>query len=416
MSTKLSENVLKALDSLGFKEFTEVQEKAIPYALSGEDLIVQSRTGTGKTAAFAIPILEKASMERHVQALILVPTRELAVQVFEDFRKLGKFTGLESVVAYGGVGIEQQARKIRNGAQIVVGTPGRILDLIGRNALSLSKIRFFVLDEADLMLAMGFIRDVERIMSFTPAKKQVLLYCVDFPQEIIRLAERFMRYPQHVKLISEDKSAQGVKQCFYQVMPKRKLGALIYLLKELNPSRAIIFCKTKRQVTDLEAQLNFNGIQASGIQGDMSQALRNRVMDDFKSKKTRILIATDVAARGIHVDKISHIINFELPHDINYYIHRIGRTGRMRDVGEAVSLCYSDEMGKLGQIERLMGKTLEEKFLPDFIPAPKFTKTFHQSRSQNRFHSQRPRQYHEFRNKDSRRPSFRKSYNERYAE
>ena len=372
VDVELSEEVLAALEEMGFKDFTEVQEKAIPFIFKGEDLIVQSRTGTGKTAAFAIPLTELVTQERNVQAIILVPTRELASQVFEDFRKIGKYSGVRPVVIYGGVGIEGQAQKLRAGAQIVVGTPGRVLDLIGRRALDLSKVKFFVLDEADLMLAMGFIRDVEKIMSFAPQKKQSMLFCVDFPPEVMQLARRFMRFPQHVKLVSEDKSAEGVSQCFYQVLPGRKLGSLIYLLKELNPSRAIIFCRTKRNVEDLDKQLNFNGIQASGLQGDMSQAQRNAVMDDFKNHRIKILIATDVASRGIHVDQVSHIFNYELPHDINYYIHRIGRTGRMHSVGEAISLCYSDELGTLGQIERLMGKQLVEKFLPEDIPAPKF--------------------------------------------
>jgi len=421
---ELSENVLKALDSLGFQEFTEVQEASIPFILQGEDVIVQSRTGTGKTAAFAIPLLEMVSLEKRVQAIILVPTRELALQVHADFQKIGKFTGLRSVVVYGGVAIEPQAVKLRQGAQIVIGTPGRVLDLIARRVLDLSKVGFFVLDEADLMLAMGFVRDVEKIMSFTPFKKQMMLFCVDFPPEIIQLAKRFMRYPQHVKLVSEVKSAQGVKQFFYQVLPGRKLGSLIYLLKELNPSRALIFCKTKHQVEDLEGNLNFNGIKCSGLQGNMSQAQRTRVMDDFKTGRLRILVATDVAARGIHVESISHIFNFELPHDINYYIHRIGRTGRMRAVGEAISLCYSDEMGKLGQIERLMGQTLEEKFLPDNIPAPKFVKrarsqgprgyarNYNQDFRHNRSHQQNYRN-----NRSDNKPQrFRKSYNEMYAD
>lgn len=372
MSFELSQEVSKALEELGFSTFTEVQEKAIPFIFKGEDLIVQSRTGTGKTAAFAIPLTDLVYDEPKVQVLVLVPTRELATQVFEDFRKVGKYSPARSVVVYGGVGIDGQAQKIRAGAQIVVGTPGRVLDLIGRNALDLSGVECLVLDEADLMLAMGFIRDVEKIISFTPQKRQTLLFCVDFPEEIMQLAQRFMRFPQHVKLVSEDKSAQGVSQCFYQVMPGRKLGALIFLLKHSNPSSAIIFCRTKRQVQELENHLKANGVQAQGLQGDMTQARRNVVMDDFKKHKCKILIATDVASRGIHVEKVSHVFNYELPHDINYYIHRIGRTGRMHAVGEAISLCYSDELGALGQIERLMGKQLEEKFLPENLPAPKF--------------------------------------------
>ena len=368
MNLNLSRPISQALDELGFDTLTEVQEKAIPFALKGEDMIVQSRTGTGKTAAFAIPIFEKIAPDKHVQAIVLVPTRELAVQVANDFRKIGKFSHINSVVVYGGVGLEQQVDRIRAGAQIIIGTPGRVLDLINRHALDLSKIKFFVLDEADIMLAMGFIRDVEKIMSFAPKKKQIMLFCVDFPQEIMDLAKKHMRYPQHVKLITDDKSAQGVSQIFYLVMPGKKLGALMHVLTQAKPSKAIIFCKTKRRVKELSRTLNFNGIKCEGLHGDLTQAQRNRIMESFREEKINILLATDVASRGIHISKIAHIINYELPHDINYYIHRIGRTGRMHEVGEAITLCYSDELSTLGQIERLMGKRLDEKFLPDYLP------------------------------------------------
>ncbi|MEM4255159.1 MAG: DEAD/DEAH box helicase [Candidatus Norongarragalinales archaeon] len=374
MSSSFSQPVSKALSELGFKELTEVQKQAIPVILQGEDLIAQSRTGTGKTAAFAIPILESLIAKphsQHVQAIVLVPTRELAIQVGNDFRRIGKHTQLRYLVAYGGTDIGRQIELLRSGVQIVVGTPGRIIDLIEHRALDLSRVHTFVLDEADVMLAMGFVRDVEKILSFTPAKKQVLLFCVDLPEEIMGLARRHMRYPQHVKLVSSDKSAQGVKQCFYTVPAGRKLSALIYLLHELQPQRAIIFCRTKRRVSELTRQLNANGINAQGIQGNLTQAQRTRTMQAFKEGQVNILVATDVAARGIHVEAISHIFNFELPYDINNYIHRIGRTGRMHAVGEAVSLCYSDELGTLGQIERLMGKTLEEKTLPANLPASK---------------------------------------------
>jgi len=364
------------LDELGFKELTEVQEKAIPFVMKGEDVIVQSHTGTGKTAAFAIPIFEKIVPEEPiVQAIVLVPTRELAIQVANDFKKIGKFTGIRTLVVYGGVGLGGQMIGLQNGAQIVVGTPGRVLDLIHRNALDISQAPFFVLDEADLMLAMGFQRDVEKILSYSPRERQTLLFCVDFPEEILSLAKRHMRYPQHVKLVADDKSAKGVAQSFYVVESGKKLGALLFLLNSIKPSRALIFCKTKRRVQELTKQLNFNGLQVDGLQGDLSQPIRTKIMQAFKDGKISILLATDVASRGIHIEKISHIFNYELPHDINYYIHRIGRTGRMHEVGEAISLCYSDELGALGQIERLMGKQLEEKFLPENLPVPKSFKS-----------------------------------------
>jgi ATP-dependent RNA helicase DeaD len=389
MNIKFSEPISKAIAELGFKELTEVQKQAIPYILQGEDLIAQARTGTGKTAAFAIPLLELIPDKPYVQAIVLAPTRELAIQVGNDFRKIGKYSKARVLVAYGGVGIEPQIEKLRAGVQIVVGTPGRILDLMSRRALNLSRIEFFVIDEADVMLAMGFIRDVDRIIAEAPQKRQMLLFCVDFPEEILSLAKKHMRYPQHVKLISSEKSAQGVKQVFYMVESGRKLGALLFLLRQIKPQRTLIFCRTKRRVDELTRILNYNGIKAMGIQGDLSQPQRTRTMDAFKEGSISLLVATDVASRGIQVEKISHVFNYELPYDINYYLHRIGRTGRMSDVGEAITLCYSDEMGTMGQIERLIGTTLEEKFLPNNTPAPRMPPyQSYQGRDRNRAYGQ----------------------------
>lgn len=379
MILKFSEPISKALAELNFRELTEVQQQAIPLILQGEDLVVQSRTGTGKTAAFAIPLLENAWNKPQVQTLVLVPTRELAIQVGADFKKIGKYSHARVLVAYGGTGIDRQIDMLRNGVQVVVGTPGRIMDLIDRGVLNLSKVQFMVLDEADVMLNMGFIRDVEKILSFTPEKKQVMLFCVDLPDEIVDLARRHLRYPQHVKLVTEDMSAQSVAQYFYVVPPGRKLGALLYLLQELKPTKALIFCRTKRSVQQLERLLNANGISARGLQGNLTQSRRDVIMREFKAGDTKILVATDLASRGIHVEQITHVFNYELPYDINNYVHRIGRTGRMHASGEAIALVSGPELGTLGQIERLIGKTLEEKTLPGDLPAPKMP-VFHESR------------------------------------
>lgn len=379
MNLKFSEPVSRALVELKFHDLTEVQEQAIPLILQGEDLVIQSRTGTGKTAAFAIPLLENAWNKPIVQAIILVPTRELAIQVGADFRKIGKYAPARVLVAYGGTGIERQIDMLRAGVQIVVGTPGRVMDLMERGVLNLSKVQFVVLDEADVMLNMGFIRDVEKILSVTPEKKQVMLICVDLPDEIVDLAKRYLRYPQHVKLVSEDISAEGVTQYFYLVPSGRKLGTLLYLLNELKPSKSLIFCRTKRSVAQLERLLNANGIRSGGLQGNLTQSRRDAIMRDFKDGRINVLVATDLASRGIHVEHISHVFNYELPYDINNYVHRIGRTGRMHAVGEAVALVYSPEMGTLGQIERLIGKQLEEKQLPANIPAPKVVSGFRES-------------------------------------
>lgn len=371
MSLNLSEPIAKGLSELRYEQLTEIQERSIPILLKGEDLIAQARTGTGKTAAFAIPLLEKAWTRNHVQTLVLTPTRELAIQVGNDFRRIGKYSPARVLVAYGGTGLGKQIELLRRGVQIVVGTPGRVLDLIERRALDLSQVQFLVLDEADVMLAMGFIRDVERIMSHTPHKKQVALFCVDLPPEIMQLARRHLRYPQHVKLISEDKSAQSVTQCLYPVKPGQKLAALLYLLNDRKPDKALIFCRTKHHVRQLAHQLNQNGISAEGIQGNLSQSQRDRAMQNFKSGESHILVATDIASRGIHVEKLSHVINYELPHDINYYVHRIGRTGRMFAVGEAITLCYPDESQQLRKIERLIGKSVPRRELPIDLPQPK---------------------------------------------
>lgn len=368
MTLNVSEKIAKGLSEMQFEQLTEIQERSIPIIMKGDDLIAQARTGTGKTAAFAIPILEKAWAREEVQALVLTPTRELAIQVGNDFRRIGKFTQARVLVAYGGTGLKKQIELLERGVQIVVGTPGRVLDLLQRRALDISMIQFLVLDEADVMLAMGFIRDVERIMSHADHRKQVMLFCVDMPPEIMTLARRHMRFPQHVKLISEDKSAQSVIQHFYQIKPGGKLTALIHLLKEAKPTKALIFCRTKHNVRKLVKQLVHNGVPAEGLQGNMSQSQRDRAMINFKSGENHILVATDIASRGIHVDKLSHVFNYELPHDLNYYIHRIGRTGRMYSVGEAVTLCYPEEMAGLRSIERMIGKRLQEKQLPAGLP------------------------------------------------
>ena len=372
MKIEFSEPISRALNDLKFTELTAVQEQSIPVIRNGDDLVAQSRTGTGKTAAFAIPILERIDVSRPVvQALILTPTRELALQVGTDIQNLGKYTKSRVLIAYGGTGLEDQVRQLNSrNVQIVVGTPGRIMDLMSRGSLDISKLSFFVLDEADIMLDMGFVRDVEKIISHAPNKKQVLMFCVDFPETVFNLAKRHMRYPKHVKLVSTDKSATGVVQSFYPVRREEKLGVLVFLLRELKPSKALIFCKTKRQVTRLTRQLDYNGIKAAGLQGDMTQPQRTRTMQAFKDDTISMLVATDVAARGIQVDHISHIFNYELPHDINYYIHRIGRTGRMYEVGEAITLCDSDESRDLYLIEQMIGKTIEQKELPSHIPAP----------------------------------------------
>ncbi len=361
---RLKSELQKSLNDLNFANLTEVQRTALEPALAGRDLIVQSYTGTGKTGAFLLPILNKLSDKLVVQALVLTPTRELAVQVATDCRKFSKHLGTRIAIVYGGAGIENQVRALRSGAQLVVGTPGRVLDLIGRGELRLSNIRALVLDEADVMLDMGFQRDVERIISFTPKTRQTMFFCVDLPSEIKRLAAKHLNSPQRINLLKGEKTVGSVKQTVYLVNYRKKLEFLIHLLREIKPTRSIIFCRTKRSTARLAIQLQRAGFNAEEIHGNLSQSRRSAIMDAFKAGELDLLIATDVAARGIHVHKVSHVFNYELPADVKYYLHRIGRTGRVDEVGDAVSLVSFDEEKVLREIEMLIGKKIERKEAP----------------------------------------------------
>ncbi len=362
---RLKKEIQTALKELNFSNLTEVQQASLEPALQGHDLIVQSYTGTGKTGAFLLPVLNKLTPDRHVQLLVLTPTRELAVQVASDCRKFSKhLLHLGIAIVYGGASAEKQISDLRRGCQIVVGTPGRVLDLIQRGDLRLAKLSTLVLDEADVMLDMGFQRDVERILSFTPSSRQTMLFCVDLPGEIKLMTHRYMRSPLRINLIKEEKTVASVAQWVYLIHPAKKLSFLIHLINEIKPTRSIIFCRTKYSTKKLAFQLQKKGFHCQELHGNLTQSRRDKIMAAFKQGKIDLLIATDVAARGIHVNKVSHVFNYELPADIKYYLHRIGRTGRVDQVGDAVSLVSPHEEQNLREIEILIGKKLERREVP----------------------------------------------------
>ncbi len=361
---RLKREIQSTLKELNFSKLTEVQAAALEPATARRDLIVQSYTGTGKTLAFLLPILNVVSSHSFPQALVLVPTRELAGQVGLDARKFTKNLHVKVAVVYGGAGISPQISQLRSGAQVVVGTPGRVLDLIARGELKLGNLSTLVLDEADVMLDMGFQRDVEKIISHTPASRQTMLFCVDLPQEIKSLAHRHMRDPLRINLLKEEKTTQTVKQWAYSVHPAKRFAFLVHLLREIKPVRSLIFCRTKFSTRKLAHQLREKGFRCEELHGNLTQSRRDNIMAGFKAGEIDLLIATDVAARGIHVNQISHVFNYELPADVKYYLHRIGRTGRMNAVGDAISLVSPQEERTLRDIERLIGREVERKEAP----------------------------------------------------
>ncbi len=346
----IKDSLKSALAKEGITEVMEVQEKAIPLALQNKDLIVRSKTGSGKTFAFLLPLLCKLTQERCPQALVLTPTRELAQQIFKDVRMLGY--GMQSVVLYGGVSLGPQAERIRNGVQIVVGTPGRILDHLSRGSLKLKTIRFVVLDEADKMLDMGFIDDVNKILSQTPTTRQTMLFSATMPPEILRLSGRYMKNAEQLILSKDEIVVDKINQKCFGVGKQEKLSTLLKVLKEPQVTRAIVFCNTKRWAESLSRILYGRGFRSLVIHSDLSQNKRTKMMELFKEGRSKILIATDVASRGLHIDDVSHVINYDLPRNPKYYVHRIGRTGRAGESGEAINIVTPADEPLLRNIER----------------------------------------------------------------
>ena len=372
MTTKLfselgiSPEVLKAIDKLGFEQASPIQAEAIPVLMAGRDVVGQSQTGSGKTAAFAVPAIEKTDAQlRAVQVLILAPTRELAVQVAEEFHKLSLFKrGIHSLPIYGGQSYERQFDGLRQGAQIVIGTPGRVMDHMRRGTMRLDKVKMVILDEADVMLDMGFHEDIEFILQAVPKERQTVFFSATMPQPIQRLIQRYSRDPQTVRIEQRELTVPTVEQVYYEVDRRFKIELLTRLIDLGDLRLGIIFCNTKRMVDELVDHLNALGYSADRLHGDMSQAMRDRVMNKFRKSGLEFLVATDVAARGIDVDDVQVVFNYDLPYDAEDYLHRIGRTGRAGRSGRAVSFASGREVFQIRQIERYTNVKMQRGKMP----------------------------------------------------
>jgi ATP-dependent RNA helicase DeaD len=360
-----NQEILRALKDLEWDEPTPVQEQVIPLARAGNDLMAQAQTGTGKTGAFAIPIIEKLHKSKKIQCLALTPTRELAIQVAGDFDDLAKYSGVKSVPIYGGQSINVQTDKIRRGVEIVVGTPGRLMDLMRRGELSFEGVRFLVLDEADRMLDMGFIDDIEWILQSVPKNRQTMLFSATLPDTIKDLAQRYMRKPKEVAISGESLTVPQAEQVYINVGRKNKLWALCRILDIEKPQLAMVFCSTKRMVDMLSDKLRAYGYSADGIHGDLTQASRDKVMSKFRSGKLKILIATDVAARGLDIDDVTHVFNYDIPENPEDYVHRIGRTARAGKTGKAITFVSKEEQHLVRAIESFGRTKLAEDEVPN---------------------------------------------------
>ena len=356
----LSENILKAVEKAGFEKPSPIQELTIPLALEGKDVIGQAQTGTGKTAAFGLPTLDKIDTSRHVvQALVIAPTRELAVQGQEELFRFGREKGVKVRSVYGGSSIEKQIKALRSGAHIVVGTPGRLLDLIKRKALKLDHVETLILDEADEMLNMGFLEDIEAIISRVPENRQTLLFSATMPEAIKRIGVKFMYDPEHVRVAAKELTTDLVDQYYIRVKEQEKFDTMTRLIDVERPELAIVFGRTKRRVDELTRGLKLRGYRAEGIHGDLDQGKRLRVLRDFKNDNIDILVATDVAARGLDISGVTHVYNYDIPQDPESYVHRIGRTGRAGKHGQSVTFVAPNEMGYLSIIEKLTKKRMK---------------------------------------------------------
>ncbi|HTN27352.1 MAG TPA: DEAD/DEAH box helicase [Burkholderiales bacterium] len=363
--------MLSAVAEQGYAEPTPIQVQAIPFILSGRDLLGAAQTGTGKTAGFALPMLQllagSTNTARHaVRALIIAPTRELAAQVHEDVRNYGKHLSLRSAQVFGGVGMQPQIDALRRGVDILVATPGRLLDHARQRTVDLRSVEILVLDEADRMLDMGFLPDIRRILALLPARRQNLLFSATFPDEIRKLAGTFLRDPAKVEVARRNTPAELVAQRVHAVAKDRKRDLLAYLVSTGDWHQVLVFCKTKRGANRLAEQLERGGIEADAIHGNKSQNARTRALKSFKDGELRVLVATDIAARGLDIEQLPHVVNYDLPHVPEDYVHRIGRTGRAGAAGEAISLVSHDERPLLAAIEKLIGRRIECSEVPGF--------------------------------------------------
>jgi ATP-dependent RNA helicase DeaD len=367
----LEPKILQAITELGFEESTPIQDQAIPFAMAGRDLIGQAQTGTGKTAAFGIPLISKITKEEEkIMALIMTPTRELAIQVAEEIGKLARFKGIRSLAIYGGQDISRQIRSLKNKPQIIIGTPGRLLDHINRKTIRLNDVQTVVLDEADEMLDMGFMEDIQSILKLVPEERQTMLFSATMPTNIQKLAQQFLRNPEHISVISKQlDDGPLIDQAYIEVPERQKFEALSRLIDMESPDLAIVFGRTKRRVDELSEALQKRGYSADGLHGDLSQNQRDAVMRKFRDGSIDVLVATDVAARGLDVSGVTHVINFDLPQDPESYVHRIGRTGRAGKEGTAWSFVTPREMDHFHFIERVTRHRITRKALPTMAEA-----------------------------------------------
>jgi ATP-dependent RNA helicase DeaD len=366
----LESDVLQAISDMGFEEATPIQAQAIPVALAGKDMIGQAQTGTGKTAAFGVPLISKIdAKEERIVALIMAPTRELAIQVAEEIEKLGRFKGIRSLAIYGGQDISRQIRSLKRKPQIIIGTPGRLLDHINRKTIRLDDVRTVILDEADEMLDMGFMDDIQSILKLVPEDRQTMLFSATMPSNIQRLAQQFLRNPEHISVMSKTVSAPMIQQFYVEIQERMKFDGLCRLLDMEPPELAIIFGRTKRRVAELSEALMKRGYAVDGLHGDLSQNQRDTVMRKFRDGSIDVLVATDVAARGLDVSGVTHVINFDLPQDPESYVHRIGRTGRAGKEGTSWSFVTARETDHLHFIEKLTRHKIMKKILPTISEA-----------------------------------------------
>lgn len=357
--------ILKALDEANYIEPTLIQEKSIPLILKKNDVLGSAQTGTGKTAAFAIPILQHLFIDRRdnnksskINALIITPTRELAIQIGESFTAYGKHTGLRNTVVFGGVNQKPQTNALRNGIDILVATPGRLLDLMNQGYINLKDIKYFVLDEADRMLDMGFIHDIRKIIAKLPAKRQSLFFSATMPENIVELSQKILQNPKKVAVTPTSSTATLIKQYLYYTNKSSKPSLLLHILKDKDIKQVLLFSRTKHGSDRIAKNLKSKNIDAAAIHGDKSQNQRQRALADFKNGKLRVLVATDIAARGIDIDKLRYVINYDIPNIAETYVHRIGRSGRAGEDGNAISICEPEENAFVRDIEKLINKKI----------------------------------------------------------
>jgi ATP-dependent RNA helicase RhlE len=377
-SLGLSEALLRAVAEQGYASPTPIQSQAIPAVLAGRDLLAAAQTGTGKTAAFTLPLLQRLVDGPRIddrpsgvpRALVLVPTRELAAQVSESVRVYGRYTGIRTAVVFGGVGLQPQVTALRRGVDLLIATPGRLLDLVGQRHANLSGIDFLVLDEADRMLDMGFIHDIKRILGLLPKVRQNLLFSATFSEEIRKLAAGLLHQPLSIEVAPRNAPAELVSQSVYHVPKAGKQVLLAHLLSQGHWGQTLVFTRTKHGANKLAEQLDRNGFGVAVIHGNKSQSARTQALADFKADRVQILVATDIAARGLDIQQLPHVVNYELPHVPEDYVHRIGRTGRAGADGAAISLVCKEETSQLRDIERLLGRRLPAHPVPEALLSP----------------------------------------------